>query len=223
VLRATARCDDLLDQTLRLTNGADLFTTYVLGDGRGAIRERYKAQVLGQAEAELKAALAEHTGWLARNNERQLSAYVDAVRSRGFDPALTDLNLSVEMDGDAAAAAAAEEEVVEAAAAEAAEAAEAAAAAGAAVAAEEEEVVNEAGDTEDVEAAGGAEEEGALVAAVEKAEKEAKEKAADLPSAASIVRKTTAGSPLKVSAGFNQEAAALLLEEEIREAGLYIC
>jgi len=62
------------------------------------IREGYKAQVLGQAETELKAALAEHTGWLARNNERQLLAYEDAVRFRGFDPALTDLKLDVEME-----------------------------------------------------------------------------------------------------------------------------
>lgn len=35
VLRATSRCDDLLDSTLRLTNGANLFATYILGNGRG--------------------------------------------------------------------------------------------------------------------------------------------------------------------------------------------
>ena len=72
--------------------------------------------MLGDAEAELRAALAEHTGWLARNNERQLTAYEEAVRSRGFDPALTDLNL-----GDVIAADGAEEAAeVEAAMAEAA-------------------------------------------------------------------------------------------------------
>ena len=38
VLRATDRADDLLDDTLRLSNAADLFTTYVLGDGGGRIR-----------------------------------------------------------------------------------------------------------------------------------------------------------------------------------------
>ena len=48
------RCDDLIDSTLRLTNGADLFATFVLGDGTGVIRGKYKAQVLGEAEAELK-------------------------------------------------------------------------------------------------------------------------------------------------------------------------
>lgn len=199
VLRAMARCDDLLDSTLRLANGADLFATYVVGDGRGAIRERYKAQVLGQAEAELKAALAEHTGWLARNNERQLSAYEDAVRSRGFDPALTDLKLSVVMDDEAGEGeAGAAEEAEEVAAAEEAAAADK----------EEEEGVEEE-----------EEKEGSLVAAEQKAEEKAKaKKAAALPSASSIVRKTIAGSPLKVASGFNQDAAALLLEQEIREA-----
>ena len=34
------RCDDLIDSTLRLTNGADLFATFVLGDGAGVIRGR---------------------------------------------------------------------------------------------------------------------------------------------------------------------------------------
>lgn len=40
-----------------------------------------------------------------------------------------------------------------------------------------------------------------------------------LPSVSSIVRKTTGGStsPTKVASGFNQDAAAVLLEEEIRE------
>ena len=50
---------------------------------RGKIRDAYGSRVLGDAEAELRAALAEHTGWLARNNERQLTAYEEAVRSRG--------------------------------------------------------------------------------------------------------------------------------------------
>ena len=164
----------------------------------GAIRERYKAQVLGQAESELKAALAEHTGWLARNNDRQLSAYEDAVRSRGFDPALTDLKLSVEMD-DGEAAEEEEEQVAE-------EVEEA-----------EEEVAAAAADGEEGAEDSEEGEDGALVAAEKKAEKVAK-KGANLPSASSIVKKTASGSPLKVASGFNQDAAALLLEEEIREA-----
>ena len=53
VLRATDRADDLLDDTLRLSNAADLFTTYVLGDGGGRIRAAYRSAVLGDAEAEL--------------------------------------------------------------------------------------------------------------------------------------------------------------------------
>jgi len=86
VSKATARCDELLDQTLRLTNASDLFATYVLGDGGGGkIRERYESQVLAGAEEDLRAALREHTGWLRRNNERQVSAYDEAVRARGFD------------------------------------------------------------------------------------------------------------------------------------------
>jgi small GTP-binding protein len=35
VLRSVARCDELLDSTLRLTNAAELFATYVLGNGGG--------------------------------------------------------------------------------------------------------------------------------------------------------------------------------------------
>ena len=38
VLRSVARCDDVLDSTLRLTNAAELFTAYVLGNGGGAAR-----------------------------------------------------------------------------------------------------------------------------------------------------------------------------------------
>ena len=40
VLRATERADDLLDAVLRLTNGADLFATYVLGNGGGRSETR---------------------------------------------------------------------------------------------------------------------------------------------------------------------------------------
>ena len=41
--------------------------------------------MLAGAEEDLRAALREHTGWLRRNNERQVSAYDEAVRARGFD------------------------------------------------------------------------------------------------------------------------------------------
>jgi small GTP-binding protein len=94
VLRSVARCDELLDSTLRLTNAAELFATYVLGNGGGgSIKRGYQAVVLGDARSELRAALAEHTGWLKRNNTNQLKAYEDAVRARGFDPEETDLGL----------------------------------------------------------------------------------------------------------------------------------
>jgi hypothetical protein len=94
VLRSVARCDELLDSTLRLTNAAELFATYVLGNGGGgSIKRGYQAAVLGDARLELRAALAEHTGWLKRNNTNQLKAYEEAVRARGFDPEETDLGL----------------------------------------------------------------------------------------------------------------------------------
>ena len=108
MLRSVARCDDVLDSTLRLTNAAELFTSYVLGNGGGAVQRAYAAAVLGDARAELRAALAEHTGWLKRNNTNQLAAYEDAVRARGFDPEETDLGLAAviaaepaEEDGEA--------------------------------------------------------------------------------------------------------------------------
>ena len=45
---AVGRCDDLLDATLRLTNGADLFATYVLGNGaNGAIPRGTKKRSSG--------------------------------------------------------------------------------------------------------------------------------------------------------------------------------
>ena len=103
VLRSVARCDDVLDSTLRLTNAAELFTAYVLGNGGGdRLRRTYETAVLGDARAELRAALAEHTGWLKRNNQNQLAAYESAVRARGFDPAETDLGLAavIAAEGD---------------------------------------------------------------------------------------------------------------------------
>ena len=202
VLRATERCDELLDSTLRLTNGADLFMTFVVGDGRGVIKDKYNGQVLGAAEKELRAALTEHTGWLARNNEMQLRAYEDAVRSRGFDPSLTNLNLDTEMSMDASTD---EEEDDD-------------------DSSDEMVLVNAATATEEAEETGEAEETnpgGALVEAEMKAQKAAEERAAALPSTDSIVSKAKAAagrSAVRVAAGFNQEAAAVLLEEEVREA-----
>ena len=101
VLRSVARCDDVLDSTLRLTNAAELFTAYVLGTA-AAPRGAHETAVLGDARAELRAALAEHTGWLKRNNQNQLAAYESAVRARGFDPAETDLGLAavIAAEGD---------------------------------------------------------------------------------------------------------------------------
>ena len=216
VLRATARADDLLDATLRLTNGADLFATYVLGNGGGRIREGYGSRVLGDAEAELRAALAEHTGWLARNNERQLTAYEEAVRSRGFDPALTDLNL-----GDVIAADGAEE----AAEVEAAMAEEAAAKSEA-----ESEAVDDETEENDGDASASASEAAApsssssssssssMVDAL--AGEDSSSSSSSAASAADLVRKRFSGdvSPLAVAAGFDNAAAARLLEDEVREA-----
>ena len=199
VLRATERADDLLDATLRLTNGADLFATYVLGNGGGKIRDAYGSRVLGDAEAELRAALAEHTGWLARNNERQLTAYEEAVRSRGFDPALTDLNL-----GDVIAADGAEEAAeVEAAMAEAAVQTEAEA-----VRAETVQTETESEADSDEAATPSSPSDGSSSAS------------ASAASAADLVRKRFSEdvSPLAVAAGFNNAAAARLLEDEVREA-----
>ena len=198
VLRATERADDLLDATLRLTNGADLFATYVLGNGGGKIRDAYGSRVLGDAEAELRAALAEHTGWLARNNERQLTAYEEAVRSRGFDPALTDLNL-----GDVIAADGAEEAAeVEAAMAEAA------------VQTEAEAVRAETVQTETESEADSDE-----AATPSSPEVRPQLRRPRLPRARAVRKRFSEDvSPLAVAAGFNNAAAARLLEDEVREA-----
>ena len=199
VLRATERADDLLDAVLRLTNGADLFATYVLGNGGGKIRDAYGSRVLGDAEAELRAALAEHTGWLARNNERQLTAYEEAVRSRGFDPALTDLNL-----GDVIAADGTEEAAeVEAAMAEAA--------------VQTETVQTETDSEADSDEAEADSDEAATPSSPSDGSSSA---SASVASAADLVRKRFSEdvSPLAVAAGFNNAAAARLLEDEVREA-----
>jgi small GTP-binding protein len=181
VLRSVSRCDELLDSTLRLTNGVELFTTYVLGDGGGAIRRVYKSTVLGDAETELRSALAEHTGWLARNNSNQLDAYAEAVKARGFDPALTDLGLS---------------DVITA------------------VPTEEAEVVSAPAPATDSETS-------------EDSEKTISEKIAEdavpnRPSSADLLRRrysaTRETSALTIAAFFDHKAAAMFLEEEIKNA-----
>ena len=212
---AVGRCDDLLDATLRLTNGADLFTTYVLGNGaNGAIRERYKKEVLGDSEAKLRAAIKEHTGWLARNNDNQLRAYADAVRARGFDPSATDLNLfereeRIAAEEDAAIAAVrAEVEAKQTAAAEAeARAAEAKAAEAKARAA--------AGD--------GADDSNDENSSKENSSSLADSLAGPAPaqtSASSLITRASSDltSPATVAAGFDQAGAARLLEEEVKDA-----
>jgi len=199
VLRATDRADDLLDDTLRLSNAADLFTTYVLGDGGGRIRAAYRSAVLGDAEAELRAALAEHTGWLARNNERQLEAYAEAVRQRGFDPSETDLSVQGIIR---------DEDEVEREAAKV----------------EADFFVSEKKGEEGEEEGS---EEGSTLAAEEEGSTLADALAGELPvsnaesvSSSSLVKKLFEGtvSPLAVAAGFDNRSAAILLEREVRDA-----
>jgi len=218
---AVGRCDDLLDATLRLTNGADLFATYVLGNGaNGAIRERYKKEVLGDSEAKLRAAIKEHTGWLARNNDNQLRAYADAVRARGFDPSATDLNLFEREEriaaDEAAAIAAVRAEVAakQTAAAEAeAKAAEAKAkAAEAKASAAAKETAGDGADDSDADDSD-ADDSSSLADAL----------AGPAPaptSASSLITRASSDltSPATVAAGFDQAGAARLLEEEVKDA-----
>ena len=202
VLRATDRADDLLDDTLRLSNAADLFTTYVLGDGGGRIRAAYRSAVLGDAEAELRAALAEHTGWLARNNERQLEAYAEAVRQRGFDPSETDLSVQgIIRDEDEVEREAAKVEA-------------------------DFFVSEKKGEFEEGEEEGS--EEGSTTLAEEEGSTLADALAGERPvsndsesvSSSSLVKKLFEGtvSPLAVAAGFDNRSAAILLEREVRDA-----
>ena len=222
VMGAVGRCDDLLDATLRLTNGADLFTTYVLGNGaNGAIRERYKKEVLGDSEAKLRAAIKEHTGWLARNNDNQLRAYADAVRARGFDPSATDLNLFereeriAAEEAEAIAAVRAEVAAKQTAAAEAeARAAEAKAAEAKARAAAKEAAGDGADDSNDDSEENSSKEDSSSLA-------DSLAGPAPAPtSASSLITRASSDltSPATVAAGFDQAGAARLLEEEVKDA-----
>ena len=218
VMGAVGRCDDLLDSTLRLTNGADLFTTYVLGNGGGKIRERYNKEVLGDSESKLRAAIKEHTGWLGRNNDNQLAAYADAVRSRGFDPAESDLNLFEREEAIAAGEAAAIDAVREAVAAKQTAAAQAEAAAAKAKATAKAKAAAKAA-AEDGEEG---EEEAADTTADDNSL--ADELAGPPPppsvSVSSLITRVTDEftSPATVAAGFDQAGAARLLEEEVKDA-----
>lgn len=208
---AVGRCDDLLDATLRLTNGADLFATYVLGNGaNGAIRERYKKEVLGDSEAKLRSAIKEHTGWLARNNDNQLRAYADAVRARGFDPSATDLNLferEERIAADEAAAIAAVRAEVAAKQTAAAEAEAKAAEAKAKASAAAKENAGDGADDSD------ADDSSSLADALAGP--------APVPtSASSLITRASSDltSPATVAAGFDQAGSARLLEEEVKDA-----
>jgi len=226
VMGAVGRCDDLLDATLRLTNGADLFTTYVLGNGaNGAIRERYKKEVLGDSEAKLRAAIKEHTGWLARNNDNQLRAYADAVRARGFDPSATDLNLFereeriAEEEAEAIAAVRAEVAAKQTAAAEA----EARAAEAKAAEAKARAAAKEAAGDDGAAAGDGADDSNDENSSKEDSSSLADELAGPAPaqtSASSLITRASSDltSPATVAAGFDQAGAARLLEEEVKDA-----
>ena len=201
VLRSVARCDDVLDSTLRLTNAAELFTSYVLGNGGGAVQRAYAAAVLGDARAELRAALAEHTGWLKRNNTNQLAAYEDAVRARGFDPEETDLGLAAVI---------------------AAEPAEEDGEAGEARASRRGPDDAEDGETNGDAAA--AEEDGEAISDPSRTAASLAEIADEggTMSASDLVRRRYSAadetSALAVAAGFDHGAAAALLEEEVKSA-----
>ena len=211
---AVGRCDDLLDATLRLTNGADLFVTYVLGNGaNGAIRERYKKEVLGDSEAKLRAAIKEHTGWLARNNDNQLRAYADAVRARGFDPSVTDLNLfereeRIAADEAAAVAAVRAEVAAKQTAAAEAEAKAAEAEASAAL----KETAGDGADDSDADDSKDDSDDSLADALAGPAPAQT--------SASSLITRASSDltSPAIVAAGFDQAGAARLLEEEVKDA-----
>ena len=185
--------------------------------------------MLGDSEAKLRAAIKEHTGWLARNNDNQLRAYADAVRARGFDPSATDLNLFereeriAAEEAEAIAAVRAEVAAKQTAAAEAeARAAEAKAAEAKARAAAKEA----AGD--DGAAAGDGADDSNDDSSKENSSKEDSSSLADSlagpapaqTSASSLITRASSDltSPATVAAGFDHAGAARLLEEEVKDA-----
>lgn len=84
------RAEAIVDDNLRVSNAASLFTTYVLGSDASGVEARYKSTVLGDAEEELSVAVDEFSAWLKRNNDAQLDAYAEALKARGFDVSLAD-------------------------------------------------------------------------------------------------------------------------------------
>jgi len=92
VASAVKRAEAIVDSSLRLSNAASLFSTYILGSGPGDIVKEYKTNVLGDSERQLKSAVAEFSAWLRRNNDAQLKAYSEAVESRGFDTSIARLS-----------------------------------------------------------------------------------------------------------------------------------
>jgi small GTP-binding protein len=92
VASAVKRAEAIVDSSLRLSNAASLFSTYILGSGPGDIVKEYKTNVLGDSERQLKSAVAEFSAWLRRNNDAQLKAYSEAVESRGFDTSIAKLS-----------------------------------------------------------------------------------------------------------------------------------
>jgi len=92
VASAVKRAEAIVDSSLRLSNAASLFSTYILGSGPGDIVKEYRTNVLGDSERQLKSAVAEFSAWLRRNNDAQLKAYSEAVESRGFDTSIARLS-----------------------------------------------------------------------------------------------------------------------------------
>mmetsp|Transcript_9173 Transcript_9173/g.30238 ORF Transcript_9173/g.30238 Transcript_9173/m.30238 type:complete len:882 (-) Transcript_9173:83-2728(-) len=98
VSSAVKRAENIVDESLRLSNAASLFSTYILGSGPSGVMTQYKTNVLGDSEQQLKLAVQEFSAWLKRNNDAQIKAYTQAVEDRGFETSL--VRLAAEWEDD---------------------------------------------------------------------------------------------------------------------------
>jgi len=98
VSSAVKRAENIVDESLRLSNAASLFSTYILGSGSSGVMTQYKTNVLGDSEQQLKSAVQEFSAWLKRNNDAQIKAYTQAVEDRGFETSL--VRLAAEWEDD---------------------------------------------------------------------------------------------------------------------------
>ena len=98
VSSAVKRAENIVDESLRLSNAASLFSTYILGSGPSGVVTQYKTNVLGDSEQQLQSAVKDFSAWLKRNNDAQLKAYTQAVEDRGFETSL--VRLAAEWEDD---------------------------------------------------------------------------------------------------------------------------